>query len=153
MIGNFRTRRRRRARADRVGRPHDLARKRYGLVTERYDIRCGRSRSVQYDLRDVDFRPDGSNFVTVATGGLAPPDALCDAAARWETDRPGPHQQPTWTAFTGNDSVYSVALNGSAVYVEGTSAGSTTRTASTSRAREPSAVNASLRSTPATGCR
>ena len=41
--------------------------------TERYDIRCGRSRNVLYDLRDVDFSPDGSYFVTVATVGWLRP--------------------------------------------------------------------------------
>ncbi len=45
------------------------------------------------------------------------------------------------------------ALPVDAYTVGGTSAGSTTRTAATSRARVPSAVRASLRSTPPTGCR
>jgi len=87
--------------------------------TGAYDIECGRSTRVQYDLRDVDFSPDGSYFVTVATGALGPPGALCDTAARWETSRSGAGQQPTWIAATGNDSVYSVALTGSTVYVGG----------------------------------
>jgi len=87
--------------------------------TTRYDHECLRSTVTEFDARDVDFSPDGSYFVTVATGGATTQDALCDGSARWETNATGPDQQPSWFAITGGDSVYSVATTGAAVYVGG----------------------------------
>lgn len=87
--------------------------------TQGYAKECGKSVKLEFDLRDIDFSPDGSYFVTAATGGLAPKGSLCDAAARWETAQTGADQKPTWIARTGNDSVYSVGLTGSTVYVGG----------------------------------
>lgn len=74
-------------------------------------------------LTDVDFAPDGSYFVVVATGyvpyrnnqiGLT----ICDAAARFETSIPAP-SRPTWINYTGGDTLWSVAVTGAAVYVQG----------------------------------
>jgi outer membrane protein assembly factor BamB len=45
--------------------------------------------------------------------------SLCDTAARWELGRTGSGQQPTWVGYTGGDTLYSVAVTGSAVYVGG----------------------------------
>lgn len=87
--------------------------------TNRYDVECERSVRLEHDIRDVEFSPDGTWFVTVATGGFTAPGSLCDGAARWETAAAGPGQQPTWTAMTGGDSVYSVAVTGTTVYVGG----------------------------------
>jgi len=69
-------------------------------------------------VRDLDFSPDGSYFVVVATGG---PHAgsLCDAAARFETAATGANVGPTWVDSTGGDTLLSVAATGSAVYVGG----------------------------------
>jgi hypothetical protein len=74
-------------------------------------------------LEDVDFSPDGSYFVFVSTGfvPLHPSQigtAVCDAAARFETDVASP-TQPTWINYTGGDTLYSVAATGAAVYVQG----------------------------------
>lgn len=78
--------------------------------------------SIPSQLRDVDFSPDGSYFVMVATGWV--PQAggvgtdICDVAARFETDKLAP-RKPTWTNYTGGDTLHSVAITGAAVYVQG----------------------------------
>ncbi len=69
-------------------------------------------------IRDVDFSPDGAYFVVVATGGPGA-GSLCDTAARWETNGSGTAIQPTWVDLTGGDTLLSVAITGSAVYVGG----------------------------------
>ncbi|NUO58136.1 MAG: delta-60 repeat domain-containing protein [Hamadaea sp.] len=84
--------------------------------TDAYNPRCRR----QFDtyLRDVDFSPDGEYFVIVTTGRMSAPDLLCDTAARFETYSSGSHK-PTWVNHTGGDSLYAVAVTGTAVYVGG----------------------------------
>jgi hypothetical protein len=68
-------------------------------------------------VRDVDFSPDGSYFVVATTGGGN--TTLCDTAARFETAGAGDDVQPTWAAYAGGDSLLSVAVTGTAVYVGG----------------------------------
>ncbi len=79
--------------------------------------------SLQAYLEDVDFSPDGSYFVFVSTGFVPSTEleigtALCDAAARFETNNPAP-SSPTWINYTGGDTLHSVAVTGAAVYVQG----------------------------------
>ena len=74
-------------------------------------------------LTDVDFSPDGSYFVFVATGFVPAQTsqigtAICDAAARFETNNLSP-TVPTWINYTGGDTLHSVAATGAAVYVQG----------------------------------
>ncbi len=74
-------------------------------------------------LRGVDFSPDGSFFVLVATGRnpVTASDmgiALCDVAARFETDVTNP-ARPTWTNYSGGDTFHSVNITDAAVYVQG----------------------------------
>lgn len=71
-------------------------------------------------VRDVEFAPNGAYFVVVSTGayGGGPP-ALCDTAARYETAARGLDVRPTWLDYTGGDSLYAVAVTGTAVYVGG----------------------------------
>jgi hypothetical protein len=69
-------------------------------------------------MRDIDISPDGSYFVVGTTGSYRA-GSLCDAASRWETGATGPGQQPTWVDYTGGDTLYSVAITGTAVYVGG----------------------------------
>ncbi len=82
---------------------------------------CASSRRPAY-LRDVDFSPDGSYFVMVSTGYVPKKGGIgrdvCDAAARFETNIAAP-QVPTWLNYTGGDTLLSVAVTGSAVYVQG----------------------------------
>ena len=72
--------------------------------------------------RDVDWSPDGHYFVIVGSGARPttyPLSGFCDAAGRWEATSTGAIAQPTWINWTGGDSLYSVAVSGSAVYVGG----------------------------------
>jgi len=69
-------------------------------------------------VRDIDFSPDGSYFVVVSTGGRFPA-TLCDAAARFETNRNGPGQVQTWRDRTGADTLSAVAVTGETVYIGG----------------------------------
>lgn len=86
----------------------------------RFDVAC--ATSIPYFLRDVEWSPDGSYFVIVSSGGPAggyPATGFCDVAGRWEASSSGSTAEPTWTNWTGGDSLYSVALSGTAVYVGG----------------------------------
>lgn len=74
--------------------------------------------SEDYYTRDVDISPDGTYFVTVSIGYWYE-ETLCDTAARWELDRTGSDIHPTWVDSTGGDSLISVAVTGTAVYVGG----------------------------------
>ncbi|MGY0232141.1 delta-60 repeat domain-containing protein [Longispora urticae] len=69
-------------------------------------------------LRGLDFAPDGSYFVVVTSGHLNEPHKLCDTAARFETGGDGLHA-PTWVNHTGGNTLLSVAVTGTAVYVGG----------------------------------
>jgi len=69
-------------------------------------------------LRQVKFSPDASYFVVAATGRASSTTKLCDSAARFETAGLGRHN-PTWVQRTGGDSLYAVAVTGSAVYLGG----------------------------------
>ncbi|WP_432476745.1 malectin domain-containing carbohydrate-binding protein [Nocardioides sp. GXQ0305] len=70
----------------------------------------------------LDISPDGKYFV-VGTGGAfsggVSSGTLCDSVSRWEIDRSGPDQQPTWVDYIGGDSVTAVEITGSAVYAGG----------------------------------
>lgn len=88
------------------------------------DKKClSNSPTRQAYLDDVDFSPDGSYFVFASTGYVPTTTkeigtALCDAAARFETDVLTP-RQPTWINYTGGDTLHSVAVTDAAVYVQG----------------------------------
>jgi hypothetical protein len=77
-------------------------------------------------VRDVQFSPDGSYLAIADTGAggsgakaLDGTHAICDAVARFETNATGQDIQPTWVDWTGNDSFWTVAVTGSAIYVGG----------------------------------
>jgi hypothetical protein len=74
-------------------------------------------------LRDVDFSPDGSFFVIVATGYIPNTPAeqdlnICDAAAAFLTPDLSP-AKPFWINSTGGDTLHSVAVTTHAVYIQG----------------------------------
>jgi hypothetical protein len=84
--------------------------------TDRFSAAC--SSSFDTYMRDVDISPDGKFFVIVTTGaGFT--GTLCDAASRFELGRSGAGQQPSWVDLTGGDTLYSVAITGTAVYIGG----------------------------------
>ncbi|MFC0036737.1 hypothetical protein [Actinomadura rayongensis] len=87
-------------------------------ATEKYATPCNTSSFDTY-MRGMDFSPDGSYFVVVTTGGPYGTSQLCDSAARWETDRTGSGQSPTWVDWTGGDTLLSTSVTGVAVYVGG----------------------------------
>jgi hypothetical protein len=84
--------------------------------TDRYSASC--SSSFNTYMRNADFAPDGSWFVIVTTGAYRA-GTLCDTAARWETGATGSGLQPTWVSYTGGDTLYSVGITGTAVYIGG----------------------------------
>jgi hypothetical protein len=86
-------------------------------ATERYATPC--SSSFDTYMRGIDFAPDGSYFVVVTTGAPHGTTQLCDSAARWETNKTGSGQNPTWVNWTGGDTLLSVSVTGKAVYVGG----------------------------------
>ncbi|MGK5554809.1 hypothetical protein ACSNOI_24650 [Actinomadura kijaniata] len=87
-------------------------------ATERYAAECNLKAFHTY-MRGMDFSPDGSYFVVVTTGGPYGNTTLCDTAARWETNRTGGGQRPTWVNWTGGDTLLSTSVTGAAVYVGG----------------------------------
>jgi chitodextrinase len=69
-------------------------------------------------MRDVEFSPDGSNFVIGTTGAYSA-NTLCDTVSRWPSDGTGSNLQPTWVDYTGGDSIHTVAVTGTAIYAGG----------------------------------
>ncbi|OOC56638.1 MULTISPECIES: NHL repeat-containing protein [Nocardiopsis] len=85
--------------------------------TSAYAADCDYSLMQTY-MRQMDFSPDGSYFAVVTAGGPKVKPGLCKSAARFEnTDTPD--SEPTWSNKTGGDSLYSVEITSSAVYVGG----------------------------------
>jgi hypothetical protein len=74
-------------------------------------------------IRDVQFSPDGSYFVVAATGGIGSnsdhTNSSCDTAARYGTSAAGSDVRPRWLDYTGEDTLSTLAITGSAVYVGG----------------------------------
>ena len=74
-------------------------------------------------IRDVQFSPDGSYFVIASSGGIGTnsdgTQSSCDSASRYETNARGTDVRPTWIAYTGEDTIWTVAVTGSVVYVGG----------------------------------
>jgi hypothetical protein len=91
-------------------------------ATDAYTARC-LAKSFDSYIRDVQFAPDGSYFVIAATGGTGTNSdgtkSSCDSAARYQTDRTGRDVRPLWIDYTGEDSLWTVAVTGTAVYVGG----------------------------------
>lgn len=74
-------------------------------------------------VTDVQYAPDGSYLVVTATGGNGTNSdgtrSLCDSASRWPSSASGTNAMPTWVDYTGNDTLWSVAVTGTAIYVGG----------------------------------
>lgn len=85
--------------------------------TSAYEAPCDYS-AMQTYMRQMDFSPDGSYFVVVTAGGPQMKPGLCKSTARFENNDT-PDTKPTWTNLTGGDSLYSVEVTSSAVYVGG----------------------------------
>lgn len=76
-------------------------------------------RRVAY-LQGVDYSPDGRYFVVTATGQIYDDGdrnkTVCDGAGRFNLSD---DTKPAWINYTGGDSVWSTAVTGAAVYVQG----------------------------------
>ena len=93
--------------------------------TDGFTSACA-SNSFDSYIRQIAFSPDGSYFVIVDTGAggtsarnIDGTRAICDAVARYETNGTGADVQPTWVDWTGNDTFWSVATSGTAIYIGG----------------------------------
>jgi len=85
--------------------------------TSAYEAPCDYERIHTY-MRQMSFSPDGSYFAVVTGGGPEAKPGLCKSTTRFEnTDKP--NSEPTWSNKTGGDSLYSVEVTESAVYVGG----------------------------------
>ncbi|WP_299057118.1 malectin domain-containing carbohydrate-binding protein [uncultured Nocardioides sp.] len=88
--------------------------------TSRFSMACSQNFPT-YTL-GVDVSPDGRWFA-VATGGAfyggVASGTLCDSISRFELDRTGPEQQPTWVDYMGGDTSNAIHVTGSAVYIGG----------------------------------
>ena len=75
-------------------------------------------------MKDVDFSPDGSYFAVGVTGGRGTNtdgtrSTAATSVARWNTADTGSDVRPIWADYTGQDTIESVAVTGTAVYVGG----------------------------------
>ena len=86
--------------------------------TTRYEPACYANGFDSY-VREVDYAPDGSHFVIVATGGSGYLGTLCDAAARFDSSSTGQAVEPRWVAVTGGDTLHSVAASDAVTYIGG----------------------------------
>ncbi len=72
------------------------------------------------NLQGVDYSPDGSHFAVVATGQVPLREdrdvTVCDGAGYFDL---ADDTEPEWINYTGGDSVWSTAVTGAAVYVQG----------------------------------
>jgi PKD repeat protein len=86
--------------------------------TTGYEPQC--AAGFQYYIRDIDYSPDGTFFVTTSTGAYAGgPPKLCDSIVRWNAPDRGQAVTPAWIDYSGGDSTYAVAITGSVVYAGG----------------------------------
>lgn len=87
--------------------------------TDVFDVTCPASKFPQY-INGIDISPDDSYFVTGSTGFRIVSVPACDSVVRFDFgDLSNTDVQPTWTSYTGGDSVYEVAATEHAVYAGG----------------------------------
>ena len=58
---------------------------------------------------DVEISQSGTWFALVSRGGYSATD-LCDTVTRWELTEADTSAEPTWTNWTGGDTLWSVAV-------------------------------------------
>jgi len=75
-------------------------------------------------VTDVSFSTDGSYVIIPSAGGYggsvsSSGTSGCDVVARFETAATGTSIKPTWTAYTGGDSTWTVEVTADAIYAGG----------------------------------
>lgn len=89
-------------------------------ATLRYTAACA-YKAFDSWIRQIAFSSDGTYFVISATGGTPPSPTSnnCDSVARFETAGTGSAVQPTWSDYTGEDTLWGLATSPAAVYLGG----------------------------------
>jgi hypothetical protein len=82
-----------------------------------YATQCAAS----YDtyMHDLDISPDGKFFVVTTTGAWRGNQGPCDTTSRFEVGSTGSGIKPSWTNYSGGDTMYAVAITGVSVYIGG----------------------------------